>query len=164
MQRIVKTNQDVIGEQRRKNDGGVLVSNDEVKKIDWKSYNEKLSSTEFAWNGNIFSHADTVSNIPCLTDKDMVREAISKMKNGKVAGPSDVVPDMVKAAGEAKVDMIIELVNQIIVELVLPSECEPSFIVNYYKRKRDSLERINYRGQKLSDQIVNLRIQQNGHR
>ena len=54
MQRIVKTNQDVIGEQRRKNDGGVLVSSDEVKKIDWKSYNEKLSSTEFAWNGNIF--------------------------------------------------------------------------------------------------------------
>ena len=53
----------------------------------------------------------------------MVREAISKMKNGKVAGSTDVVPDMVKGAGEAKVDMIIEIVNQIIVELVLPSEC-----------------------------------------
>ena len=43
----------------------------------------------------------------------MVRELISKMKNGKAAGPSEVVSEMVKAAGEVKVDMITDLVNQI---------------------------------------------------
>ena len=35
------------------------------------------------------------------------------MKNGKAAGPSEVVSEMVKAAGEVKVDMITDLVNQI---------------------------------------------------
>ena len=48
-----------------------------------------------------------------LIDKDMVREPSSKMKNGKDVGQSGVVSEMVKAAGEAGVDMIRDLVNQI---------------------------------------------------
>ena len=55
LQRIVKTNEDIIGEQCIRNDDGVLASRDEGKKIAWKSYNEKLSSTEFAWDRNKFS-------------------------------------------------------------------------------------------------------------
>ena len=43
------------------------------------------------------------------------------MKNGKTAGPSSSVSEMVKAAGEARADMITELVNEIIVR-VIPAE------------------------------------------
>ena len=46
----------------------------------------------------------------------MVRESISKMKNGKAAGPTGVVSELVKAAWEAGVAVITDLVNQIIVE------------------------------------------------
>ena len=46
----------------------------------------------------------------------MVRESISKMKNGKAAGPTGVVAELVKAAWEAGVAVITDLVNQIIVE------------------------------------------------
>ena len=46
----------------------------------------------------------------------MVRESVSKMENGKTAEPSGEVSKMVRAIGEAKVDMITDLVNQIIVE------------------------------------------------
>ena len=45
------------------------------------------------------------------------------MKNGKAAGPSCGVSEMVKAAGETRVDMITELVNEIIVR-VIPAEWE----------------------------------------
>ena len=41
--------------------------------------------------------ADTISVVPRLIDKDMIREPISKMKNGKVAGLSGVLSEMVKA-------------------------------------------------------------------
>ena len=41
------------------------------------------------------------------------------MKNEKAAGSSGVVSEMLKAAGEAGVDMIPDLVNQIIVEGVV---------------------------------------------
>ena len=63
----------------------------------------------------------------------MVREAINKMKNGKAVGPSGVVPEKVKAAGEVGVDMIADLVNQI--------------------------RGLKYRGLKLTDQILKMRIE-----
>ena len=63
------------------------------------------------------------------------------MKNGKIAVPSGVVSDLVKAAGEAGFDMIMDQENKIIVEGVIPAEWEPNNIVNCYKGKRDSLER-----------------------
>ena len=50
---------------------------------------------------------------------------------------------MVKAAGKARDDMIIDLVNQITVE--------HSTIVNCYKGKSDVLERGNYRGLTLTE-------------
>ena len=76
----------------------------------------KLLITKFAWDRNTLSGADTASGVPCLIDKDMVRASISKMKNWNAAGLSRVVSEMVKVAGEAGVDMIADLVNQIIVE------------------------------------------------
>ena len=44
---------------------------------------------------------NTVSNLPRLIEKDMVRKSISKMKNRKAAGqPSSLVSEMVKTTGE----------------------------------------------------------------
>ena len=57
---------------------------------------------------------------------------------------------MVKAAEEAKIDVITDLVNQIMVEGVIPAELEISTIVNSYKGKGDALETGNYQGLKLT--------------
>ena len=87
-------------------------------------------NTEFAWDRNSLSQADAGIVIPDLIYKDIVRESISKMKNGKAVGLSVVVSEMVKAAGEVEVNMIIDLVNQIIVEGFIPAEWELSTVVN----------------------------------
>ena len=63
---------------------------------------------------------------------------------------------MLKAAREAVVDMIIDLVNQIAVERLIPVEWELSTIVNCYKGKRDGLERGNDRWLKLTNQILKI--------
>ena len=63
------------------------------------------------------SLGDTVSDIPGLIDKDVVRESLSKMENRIAAGPTSVLSKMVKAEVEAAgVDMITDLINQIIEE------------------------------------------------
>ena len=49
-------------------------------------------------------------------------EPISTMKIGKVAEPSGLESEMLKAAEEAGVNMTAELENQIIVEGVIPTE------------------------------------------
>ena len=46
----------------------------------------------------------------CIT-QDMVKKAVQKMKNGKAAGPSGVVSEMIKAAEEEGIEMITNLVK-----------------------------------------------------
>ena len=88
----------------------------------------RAQSTEFAWDRNSFSRVDTVGVEPCLIGKDMVRALVS---------------EIAKKAGEVGVDMITDLVNQIIVEGVIPVEWKLSTIVNCCYRKGDGLEREN---------------------
>ena len=141
--RMVKTIQDINGGQCIRNDDGLLAVRDEDKKIAWKSNHEKLLNTEFARNKNSLSQVYKVSSILWLIDKSIIRESISKIKNGKAAGLLGVVLEMV-----AGVDIILDLVNQIIVEGDIPAEKE------LFKRNVNSLEIGNCRGLKLTDQIL----------
>ena len=120
--RIMRTNEDITGKQYIRNDDGVLVVSDKNEKMTCKSYHEKLLITEFAQDRNRLFQTDIVSYVPHLIDKDMVRKPISKIKNGKAAGSSGVVSQMEKAAEEAGIDIITDLVNQTIVEGVIPAE------------------------------------------
>ena len=52
--------------------------------------------------------------------------------------------------------MITDQENHIIVERVIPAGQGFSTIENYYKRKGYSLERGNYRGQKLGNKILKI--------
>ena len=82
----------------------------------------------------------------------MVKKAISKMKSGKAAGPSGIVVEMVKAAGDTGATMIRDLATAIIRDGKVPTDWEESFIVCLYKGKGDALDRGNYRGLKLTEQ------------
>ena len=68
-----------------------------------------------------------------MIDRDMVRGSVSKMKNGKAVGQSGVVSEMLKAAGKADIDVIIDLVSHMIVKGVISSAWEVSAIVNCCK-------------------------------
>ena len=67
-------------------------------------YHEQILNTEFAWDRDSLSQADTITSIPCSIDKDTVRKEISKIKNGKAAELSGVLSEMVQTAGEAGVE------------------------------------------------------------
>ena len=61
-QRMVKTNQDIIGEQCRRSDGVLLEFNYEDEEIVLKNYQERLMNTEFVWGRNSLSQTDTISD------------------------------------------------------------------------------------------------------
>ena len=92
--------------------------------------------------------------IPITTD--MVKKAISKMKAGKAAGPSGIVVEMIRLAGDMGVSMIRDLAAAIIRGGKVPSDWEQSFIACLYKGKADALERGNYRGLKLTEQVMKV--------
>ena len=110
----------------------------------------------FSWNSNSLSQANKVSDRPCLKNKDIVRESVSKLKNRKAAGPSGVVSKVIKAAGKAAVNIIANLVNQIKIEGVIAAEWELRTIVNFYRGKGDSLEGGNYSVQKSRVEILKI--------
>ena len=70
-------------------------------KLAMKSYHEKILSKELAWDKKSFSKTDTFSGPHCLIEKDILRELISKMKNGKTVEPSKFKSQMVIATHEA---------------------------------------------------------------
>ena len=84
----------------------------------------------------------------------MVLNSIKKMKSGKAAGPSGIVIEMIRSAGEGIISSITQLANCIVYENKIPDDWNLSFIVSLYKGKGDSLSRGNYRGLKLLDQVI----------
>ena len=83
----------------------------------------------------------------------MVKKAISQMKAGKAPGPSGIVVEMIRDMGAS---MIRDLAVAIIRDGKVPSDWEQSFIVCLYKGKGDALERGNYRGLKLTEQVMKI--------
>ena len=86
----------------------------------------------------------------------MVKKAISQMKAGKAPGPSGIVVEMIRAAGDMGASMIRDLAVAIIRDGKVPSDWEQSFIVCLYKGKGDALEMGNYCGLKLTEQVIKI--------
>ena len=153
---MAKTNQDIIGEKCVKGDTGDLAFDDSSKKIAWESYYSKLLNEEFEWDRNTLSPVEPIAGPAIKIERDWVKSAISRMKSGKAAGPSGIVSEMLNASGDAGIDLVTDLVNSIISQGVVPADWEISTIVNCYKGKGDALERGNYRGLKMLDQIMKV--------
>ena len=69
---IVKTNQDIIGEQCIRNDEGKLaVTNVDMKQA-WKSYHQHLLNTENDWEKDNLPEADIVSSSAIYITNEMV--------------------------------------------------------------------------------------------
>ena len=151
-----QTNQDIIGEKCVKDDSGNLSTSDVAKMAAWKQHYERLLNVEFPWDAENLIQPDPVVSAPVLITVEMVKEAVAKMKVGKAAGPSGIVAEMLKAAGDSCYPLISNLANSIVFHNKIPSDWENSFIINLYKGKGDALERGNYRGLKLLDQAMKV--------
>ena len=112
---------------------------------------------EFDWEGNHLSDESPVEEPPIPITTDLIKKAISQMKAGKAPGPSGIVVEMIKAAGDTGASMIHDLAAAIIRDSKVPSDWEQSFIICLYKGKGDTLDRGNYRGLKLTEQVSLIR-------
>ena len=140
-----RENTDVVGDKPVKNDAGEMSVSEDSKQKAWLEHYQRLLNVEFDWDPD---HLLYQSPIPITID--MVKKAISQMKAGKALGPSGILVEMIRAAGDMGASMIRDLAITIIRDGKVPSDWEQSFIVCLYKGKGDALERGNYRGLKLT--------------
>ena len=77
------------------------------QKQSWQpEHYERLLNVEFDRDPDHLSNEPPLEGPPIPITIDMVKKAISKMKSRKAAGPSGIVVEMIKAAGDAGAIMI----------------------------------------------------------
>ena len=110
-----------MGEKPVLNDTGTLSLDDSAKKAAWREYYVHLLNHEFPWNENNLSDVLPVEGPSPPSTNDMVRKAVCKIIS---AGPSGVVSEMIKASGGAGIELIRDLINAIIAQNCISSDCE----------------------------------------
>ena len=128
---------------------------EDSKQKAWLEHYQRLLIVEFDWDPDHLSYQPPVEVPPIPITIDMVKKAISQMKAGKAPGPSGMV-EMIRTTGDMGASMICDLAVAIIRDGKVPSDWEQSFIVCLYKGKGDALERGNYRGLKLTEQVMKI--------
>ena len=76
----------------------------------------------------------------CISKSLLVR-----WRKAKCAGPMCLVSEVVKVAGEAKIESVAYQVNQIVVEVAIPTKWKRNITINWYKGKGYA----RHRGRKL---------------
>ena len=139
-----------------KNDAGEMSMSEDSKQKAWLEHYQRLLNVEFDWDPDHLSYQSPVEGPPIPITTDMVKKAISQMKAGKAPGPSGIVVEMIRAAGDMGASMIRDPAVAIVRDGKVPSDWEQSFIVCLYKGKGDASERGNYRGLKLTEQVMKI--------
>ena len=75
-----------------------------------------------------------------------IRKALGKIKCCKAAGPSGIIAEMMKSAGEECIVLLRDLAEPVFSNGVIPKDWEESCILNLYKGKGDAIDLGNYRG------------------
>ena len=125
-----KENADVVGDKPVKNDAGKMSMSDDSKQKAWLEHYQTLLNAEFDWDPNHLSDESPVEGPPIPITIDIVKTAISQMKAGKAPGPSGIVVEMIRAAGDMGASMIRDLAAAIISDGKVPSDWRQSFIVS----------------------------------
>ena len=129
------------------------VNADGMKNI-WRKYMEKLRNVENDWDGEV--DCPEVMGPHCLILEEEVAAAIEGLKIGKAAGPTGVVSEMMKAAGDFGSRWMTDLINNIVKESCIPDDWRKSILVPVYKGKGDPLVCGSYRAIKLLEQPMKV--------
>ena len=151
-----RENTDVVGDKPVKNDAGEMSVSEDSKQKAWLEHYQRLLNFEFDWGPVHLSYQPPVEGPPIPVTIDMVKKAISQVKAGKAPGPSGIVVEMIRAAGNMGTSMVRDLAVAIIRYGKVPADWEQSSIVCLYKVKGDALERGNYRCLKLTEQVMKI--------
>ena len=83
---------------------------------------ERLLNVKFEWDPEHLSDEPPLKGPLIPITIDMVKKAISKMKSDKAAGPSGVVVEMIRAAGDTGATISPDLAIAIIRDEMVPAD------------------------------------------
>ena len=75
--------------------------------------------------------------VNCVS-REEVKNALRKIKNGKVVGPDELPVEVWKCMGEMGIKFLTKLFNRLFVGERMPDEWRKSVLIPTYKTKKDS--------------------------
>ena len=144
------------GKKCVRNDAGELSLSDDDKMKAWVEHFSRLLNMEFDWPSDLLSEVLPVEGPPPPVTVAHIQKALGKMKQGKAAGPSGVISEMLKAAGEEGLEKLRLLAEIVFSSGEIPKDWEESHTLILYKGKGEALDRGNYRELNLTDQVMKL--------
>ena len=119
-------------------------------------YYQHLLKVEFPWDETLLPQIESsIDPAPFIT-ANTVLSLIQKMKLGKSPGPSHVIAEMLKALPDQCTQLITHLINPIVKEWKVLEEWNNIYNVSLFKGKGSALDRGNYCGLKLTDQVLKV--------
>ena len=109
---------------------GHVVSDAYGMKNIWRKYMDKHLNVENDWVGEVDS--PEVMGPRCLMSEEEAAAAIKGLKIGKVAGPTGVVSEMMKASGGFGSRWMTDLINNIVKESCIPDDWRKNILVPVY--------------------------------
>ena len=94
----------------------------------WLEHYKRLPNVTFKWDPEHLSEESPLEGPQIPVTIDIVKKAILQMKFGKVAGPSGVVVEMIRVAGDTGATMIRHLAIAIIRDWKVPTDWEQSLL------------------------------------
>ena len=153
---MVKRNRDVVGASCVKgSDGKIVVEEDKLMEV-WRAHYDGISNEEFTWDREGLTNVSPVCGPSERISALKVDAAIGKMKQGKSGGPTGVVSEMLKAAGETGILWMTDVCNAVMRDGKIPEDWSRSWMVNVYKGKGDALACGSYRGIKLLEHAMKV--------
>ena len=108
----------------------------EKKLVYWRRHFEKVLNVDNAVSEEvmvgIMDNADVET--PDVT-REEVEKAMTKLKNGKAAGNDNIAAELLKNGGEAMVDWVTELVQEVWRTRQVPQEWKDAMLVPLFKKK-----------------------------
>jgi hypothetical protein len=92
-----------------------LIDEDELMDV-WRTHYDKISNEEFAWNISGLTHVSPVWGPSERISALEVGAAIGKMEQSKSAGPTGVVAEMFKAAGETGTLLMTDVFDDVLID------------------------------------------------
>ncbi|KAI5735287.1 hypothetical protein M8J77_016627 [Diaphorina citri] len=149
-----KASKDITVIKQIKDEQGVVIRDEEKIKERWKDYFKTLLNVENP--REIFEDGTENLGMTCEIDRNEVTKAVKKMKNGKSEGVDQIPVEVWKSLGEEGIDILLDLMNKLWNQEVIPDDWKRSMIVPIYKGKGDVQNCGNYRGIKLMSHTMKI--------
>ena len=130
--------------------GQIITDKHQIKER-WGGYFEGLLNPNEEMRDNDFSAQDIMEHEPEILRSE-VEESLKSAKTGKAPGIDGITIEIIKAAGEAGVELLWRVCRAVWKDGIAPMERRQSIIIHIWKRKGDRRECSQYRGISLLSQ------------